>query len=164
MLALDATAGNRSMWPNKNPPCVIFLDKETRLAVPPDIFASFEQLPFRDGVFDLAFFDPPHMIDRGRPNAWFSNPKGKGGSIGTFYGSYKSRRELIISISKAAPELYRISRRLCFKWFEDRVSLMQVLSLFKPWKIIYKVNPRPRMGRRSWRGSSPKTWWVTLSH
>ena len=27
-MMLDATAGNRMMWPNKNPPHVIFMDKE----------------------------------------------------------------------------------------------------------------------------------------
>ena len=163
LVVLDATAGNRSMWPNKNPPGVIFLDKEFGLSLPPDIFASFEKLPFRDDVFELSLFDPPNLIDRGFLNPWFSDPKGKGGPKGTFYGSYKSRRDLIISIIKAAPELYRVSRRLCFKWFEDRVSLMQVLSLFRPWRMIYKVNPRSRMGRRAWRKFSKKTWWVTFS-
>lgn len=162
MVILDATAGNRMIWPNKNPPGVIFMDIETGLERPPDIFASFHHLPFRDDAFSLAIFDPPNLIKTSSSNAWYQNPGSMGGSGGTWYGFYKSRRDLIISIVKAVPELYRVAERLCFKWYESRVSLWQVLGLFRPWKIIYKVNPRSRMGRRGYRGYSKRTWWVTL--
>ena len=150
------------MWPNKNPPGVIFMDIQIRLKRPPDVFASYHHIPFRDDIFTVAIFDPPHLIDRGSPNPWFRNPESTGGPAGTWYGSHRSRRDLIISIVKATPELYRVAKRLCFKWFEDRVSLWQVLPLLRPWKVIYKVNPRPRMGRRAWRRYSKKNWWVTL--
>ena len=59
-LILDVTAGNRQMWNNKNQENVVFLDKETRLKIPPDIFGVWEKLPFRNHTFASIVFDPPH--------------------------------------------------------------------------------------------------------
>ena len=159
---LDATAGNRLIWPNKNPPLTVFMDKETQLIRPPDIFAVWQKLPFRDDIFDCVIFDPPHMIIRGKFNPWYSDPKSKGGRKGSWYGYFSSRTELLTSIYEAAQEFYRVSKRLCFKWYEDRFTLWQILPLFKPWKEVSRFKPHPRMGRRAWRKSSSKTWWVTF--
>lgn len=65
-LMLDATADNRAMWRNKEPPAVIFLDRELRLARPPTVFADNRYCPFRDGVFDCVIYDPLHLYRYGK--------------------------------------------------------------------------------------------------
>jgi len=60
---LDATAGHRMMWFNKEHPNCIYLDK--RPECEPDIVADFRDLKqFPDETFKLVVFDPPHEIDK----------------------------------------------------------------------------------------------------
>lgn len=163
MVVLDATAGNRLMWPCKNPPLTVFMDKEMELHRPPDIFAVWQYLPFRDNIFELIFFDPPNLITRGIFNPWYADPKSAGGASGSWYGFFTSKIHLTTSIVGAAKEFYRVGRRLCVKWFEDRVTVWQLLPLLRPWVEVARFNPKPRMGRRSWRHTSSKTFWIILT-
>ena len=154
---LDVTAGNRMMWPNKDNEYVIFLDKESGLLIKPDILADFRCLPFRDDVFSLSFFDPPHFFGSLPP--FMDN---KDNLHGGYYGVFKNRKDMVISIIKTQKELSRVSERLCFKWNEAMIKLFQILTCFTEWMVILKLQPKPRMGRRSYRNYSKNTWWVTF--
>jgi len=135
-MMLDATAGNRMIWPNKKPPNVIFMDKETSLYVVPHLFADFRELPFRDNVFDCVIFDPPHSCSlppwwnspRGEKNdPWANYPK----SRRSWYGKFDNKRDMFSSIHKAQKEFARVAKRLCLKWSELEVSLWKILPFFR---------------------------------
>ena len=150
---LDVTAGNRMLWPNKNPPNTIFLDKETQLKVPPDIFASWFRLPFRHDVIDCIMFDPPHAIGFSKTSI-HSNPKAIKGS---WWGYFSSRADMIRSLVKAQKEFAKISKRLLLKWNDSTVSLWNILPLFNCW---HEIN---RWEKKSGSNvSRSQTFWVTF--
>ena len=154
-MMLDATAGNRIMWnhANNDPPNVIFIDKELRLAKPPNVFADNRYCPFRDNIFDCVIYDPPHYINA---PPWFTDPTistHKVKNRPTFFGSFKSKREMMTSINKAQKEFQRLTSRLCLKWGEHDLTLWQILPFFRDWKLILKKNLSKGKGR---------TWWVTF--
>jgi len=150
-MMLDATAGNRMMWKHKNPPDTIFLDKEVRLRIPPDIFAVWENLPFRNDVFNCVIFDPPHSVKRGVNSYFNEDPKG-----GRWYGAFRNKMHFLTSMVKASSEFLRVSKRLCFKWYEGDLSLWNVLPLFSGWKKIFESYTTGRgIGRK-------RTYWVTF--
>lgn len=163
-MMLDATAANRRMWPNKNAPLTIYMDRETKLKIPPTIIADNRFCPFRDDVFNCVIYDPPYYVDRrGEDTTWmFYNPglkprKNVKGSPPSHYGLYKSKTELLSNLHRAAKEFLRISKRLCFQWGEGHWSLWQVLPLFRPWKQIYHRDWRSKGHKRR-----AKTHWVTF--
>ena len=159
-MMLDVTAGNRGIWNNKNPPNVIFLDKETRLRLPPDVFADFRFCPFRDNVFDCILFDPPFVNDIA---PWFLNPKSKSGS---FYGTPgKTKRELLILLHQAQKEFQRLSKRLCLKWGDLRISIWLILPFFKNWnvKYIYEQKSPLHTSRLKNKKSNTKTYFVKFN-
>ena len=87
------------MWKNKTPPQVVFMDKEIGLYIPPDVFAVWQYLPFRDKVFDCVLFDPPHekfsySSVHTDPKGWYEARIENGRKIGgTFWGcNVKHRR------------------------------------------------------------------------
>ena len=178
MVVLDATAGNRIMWPNKNPPLTVFMDKETRLAISPDIFADFRFCPFRNNVFDCAIFDPPFYYTLNPENWIFYNPKRKLSKysekrknpthIPTHYGCYKNKRELLINITRGQQELARVAKRLCFRWADGkgRISLWRILSCFFSWKEIYRRKWSPRKMKLSDKLRFSKrigyNYWITM--
>ena len=133
-LLLDASAGNRMMWPNKNPLNTVFMDRNILLKIPPDIFGVWEYTPFRDNVFFTTLFDPPHKFNR--TSGFWADP-----SSPNYYGAEIPRTKLITGIYYGTREFLRISQRLCFKWSDDEISLPRVLSLFpKEWKkILHKT-------------------------
>jgi len=156
---LDATAGNRVIWNNKNPPNVVFLDKEIGLGISPHIFADNRFLPFRDDVFQLSIYDPPYQWG---DKLWARNPKGKteGESNWTWYGTYNSKRELIQNLVKASRELHRVSKRMCFKWCEFALPLSNILALFTPpWNMLQKKKQNSLK-----QTSNNQTYWVTFVH
>ena len=154
---LDATAGNRVIWNCNTPPDWIFVDKEYNLGVPPDVFADNTQLPFRDDVFECALYDPPYQWG---DKLWARDPKGKtdGGSSWSWYGTYKDKRELVSNLIQGSRELYRVSKRLCFKWCDFALSVNRILSLISPpWVKIHehKHNSKKQTSKR-------QTWWITF--
>ena len=151
---LDATAGNRMIWgKNKQQQInkVIFIDKEFRLAIPPDIFADHRHLPFRDDVFNCVIYDPPFQYDS-CPPPWWNDPTNKG----RWYGFYSSRRETITMVAHAVREFLRVSKRLCLKWNDNDIPLWKILSLFRGWNEIN------RNEFYSKAGGTHKTYWVTF--
>lgn len=128
------------MWSNKTPPLTVFMDKETKLSIPPDIIADFRYSPFRDNMFECVLFDPPHYINA---PPWHRDPtltyKGSRANWGTFYGNFNSKEEMFSSIYEAQKEFQRLSKRLCLKWSEVRVSLWKILAFFRDWQEIGRI-------------------------
>lgn len=157
MVMLDATAGNRVMWKNKNPFNIIFLDREYDLGLTPDIFADNQYLPFRKNVFTCVFYDPPYQWGK---TLWSNNPKGKteGSSNWTWYGTYNNKKELLHNLLNANKEFSRVSKRLCFKWCDLKIPIRNILSIFKTyWNIVYKKKHNSKK-----QTSKNQTWWVTF--
>jgi hypothetical protein len=161
MVNLDVTAGNRAMWPNKTPPLTVFMDREIGLVVPPTVFGDWRFLPFRAGVFETVFFDPPHS--KFGLKSVHMNPKGwsvprvvEGRKIGgSWWGSLETGWFGVFF--KAQREFARVGRRLCFKWNTTSHGLDKVLTVFEAWREVYRKRHRSKMKR-----GSPDTWWVTF--
>lgn len=165
---LDAAAGNRSMWKKGDRghnPDIIFIDREYRLATPPDVFADFRYLPFRDDCFSLAIWDPPYHA-RSNPDGWrFVNPDqskkslvdGKYIKTWAHYGAYKSKRQLVINLLHGALDLFRVSHRLSLKWGEGTLSIWKVLPLLRPWREVYRYQ---RMSQGYY--TSTRLFWITF--
>ena len=75
MKILDATAGFRGIWFEKNHPLVTFLDKRSGkyyymsksgkkkcTHIKPDIVCEWKDINYPDNHFDMVVFDPPHII------------------------------------------------------------------------------------------------------
>ena len=162
-MILDVTAGNRVMWnKNRNPPNIIFIDKESDLHYPPDIVADNTNLPIRLGLkIDSIIFDPPWGVNL---PPWFLNKKpiktkSTWGKTNSYYGDFKSKREMFTYINKAQKEFQRYTRKLCFKWGERNVSVWKILPLFREWKIIQKKLHKTNMNIKS----KTDNWWITMS-
>lgn len=175
-MMLDATAGNRLMWKQQKPESIIFLDRETRLKNPPDVFADNRFCPFRDGVFDCIIYDPPFMSRRNPPQYWddpqmteYKNTRGFMAK-NAFWGVRISKAELLSSLHHAQKEFQRLSNRLCLKWNEMDWSLWKILPFFKEWTMIqkkgFKQSRDKKRGMQSYLSSSDdphcKTWWITF--
>lgn len=138
------------MWPHKNPSLTVFMDKETRLRNPPDVFGVWEYCPFRDRSFRTTMFDPPHKFNR--TVGFWADPESP-----NYYGADIRREKLVSGIYRGTREFLRISDRLCFKWCDDEISLQRILSLFpKQWREIY------RRGDDKIRAHGNTTWWLTF--
>lgn len=154
------------MWSHagKNPPNVVFMDKEKGLYVPPHIFADFRYVPFRDDVFSCIIFDPPHSCSL---PPWWDSPSGEKNdpwaktpkSRRSWYGKFENKRDMVISLHKAQKEFQRLTDRLCFKWSEMEKTFWQIASIFTGdgWKIIQQ---KPHRGK--YKVGKTKTWWVTF--
>jgi len=130
-MMLDATAGNRMMWPNKTPPLTVFMDKNIHAKIPPDVFGIWENPPFREETFETVLFDPPHKFNRS--SGFWADPKSP-----NYYGADIRREKLVSGIYHGTRAFLGIAKRLCFKWSDDEISLPRVLSLFpKEWKKIF---------------------------
>ncbi len=149
-MILDASAGARMMWKRKDHPLFVFMDKNIEAARPPDLFAVWEHLPFRDAVYTVAFLDPPHKFNRS--SGIWADPKEK-----SYYGSDIRRRKLVSGIYHGTRELLRVAKRLCLKWCDDEISLQRILSLIpREWKEIN------RWCDHKVRAHGNFTWWVTF--
>lgn len=138
------------MWKNKNPDDFIFMDKNTDAYLPPDIFAVWENLPFRDNVFETIFFDPPHKFNR--TSGFWADPKSR-----NYYGADIRRNKLITGIIKGTEEFYRVAKRLCLKWCDDEIKLHRVLScIYSEWENILEWRDNVD------RAHGNHTWWITF--
>ena len=154
------------MWKNRDVPGILFLDIQTELRVPPDIFGDAKRLPFRSGVFSTVFFDPPHEHRGPSSRSRYANPKG------TYYGQDITKPQLIRLLDMAPVEFYRVlgpEGRLCFKWSEEKITLYVVLTFFKMFKEVYRkalnLTARRRRGsgsRAHTRGGGYGSFWVTF--
>ena len=148
---LDATAGSKMMWFDKENPDVLFCDsrKESHilcdgraLSIDPDVIIDFCKMPFTDNSFKLVVFDPPHLIRAGK-NSWLAK---KYGVLG------RSWREDIASGFSECMRVLEVGGTLIFKWNESQVNLGDILALISPLQ--------PLFGHTSGRQS--KTIWMTF--
>jgi len=149
-MILDATAGNRMLWINKESDNIIYIDRQTELAVKPTLFCDNRQTPFKDKTFDTIIFDPPHDI-RGR-DGFFSHPSGesynkfykKSREIPTYYGAelFKTKIELLRYIYEAQIEFQRTLKDdglLWLKWCDMQIQLYRIISMFDNWKLLMQI-------------------------
>jgi len=118
---LDATAGYRMMWFDKNEPHTVFLD--CRPEVKPTTIGDYKDLSqFPNETFNLVVFDPQH-----RP--------GTNGATGFLksYGAPLNPETWQSEFRIAFNEFMRVLKPngiLIFKWSTYRICLQTVLSCF----------------------------------
>jgi hypothetical protein len=169
-MILDATAGNRTIWQNKDNESIIYIDMEKQLQRKPTIFADNTTTPFFDKFFSTIFYDPPH--DFGGPP--FDHKLKLSAETAefikhhpfciTYYGwdKYKNQMELIVHMYQAQKEFHRIladDGLLWFKWCEIKITLQRALVLFEDWQILMVINladPTKTWGKK-------KSFWVCLA-
>lgn len=155
-LVLDACCGSRMFWFDRSDPRAVFLDnrrerhsladKSSRggrrtLIIDPDVIGDFTRLPFSDGQFAMAVFDPPHLVRCGK-KGWQAKKYGK------LEGDW---REML---RRGFSECFRVLKpegTLIFKWNEHEVPVSQILAL---------TNERPLIGQRC--GKTAKTHWIVF--
>jgi hypothetical protein len=154
---LDATAGNRHMWKkNKHPSGVVFLDKEPNLRIPPDIIATWDNIPCDDDEYKCILFDPPHVCSL--TSMWNKNPQAiPNGSkkAPSWYGAFESRAHALEQIHGAQIEFSRVAPVICFKWNEASIPLKDVLEQFDRWDV-QTISQRKNL-------RSSKTYWAQLT-
>jgi len=168
-MILDATAGNRTLWINKESENIIYIDMETQLEVKPTIFCKNDMTPFRDKLFDTILYDPPHTW--GGTDHYHCYPrrtqeyieKWKDTAIPRYYGwdKYKSETELIMHIVKAQQEFQRILKDdglLWLKWNEMSIPLYKILSLLNGWRLMIKIHDKDP----SQTAGKHKTYWLCM--
>lgn len=87
----------------------------------PDIVSDFQALPFRAGVFDTVYFDPPHKHGYGG----FMKDQFSG------YGSYENGRKLLLLSSKELSRVLKPNGLLVTKLLSSPPSAKHHESLFE---------------------------------
>ena len=168
-MILDATAGNRTMWIEKDSENIIYIDRQTELQVKPTIFCDNTNTPFKDRTFDTIFYDPPHSW--GQKKHFYCFPRWtqeyyelyKDKATPRYYGwdIYDSRDQLVRHLYKAHEEFWRILKDdgiLWLKWNEMTMELYRVLSIFSQWSMLlrlYVKSPSQTHGKH-------QTFWLAL--
>ena len=144
---LDATAGFRGIWFDKNEEHTIYID--IRPETNPDYVMDCTKTNFPDKFFNLIVFDPPHIG---------TTPNNKGIMGKRYHGGLRTSeiRELI---KKAFKEFYRILKDdgfVLFKWNNHDQKLPKILSLIENFKPLFgqKVSVSTKHVSR--------TYWVCL--
>jgi len=155
MMMLDATAGNRMIWGDNRYQSIdqtVFMDVELKLGIPPNLFASSENLPFRSDVFECVIFDPPWGINM---PPWWTQPASKYNN--KWYGDFKSKTKMFSYIHKSQKEFQRVTDRLCLKWGERNFGLSRILPFFtKGWREVFRREIKSKK-------SKTKNYWVTFT-
>ena len=126
---IDVACGSKMFWFDKMNPDVEFCDKrvvkrheyykDRYIEVSPDTVCDFTNLPFEDGVFKLAVFDPPHLTQL-RDTSWMMLK----------YGRLDENWKKILS--DGFRECFRVLDNdgvLVFKWSEVQIPLREILPL-----------------------------------
>ncbi len=155
-MVLDACAGSRMFWFDRDDARALYVDKRFErhslpdvssaggrrlLVVEPQLRADFTALPFADSVFALVVFDPPHLVRNGK-KGWLAKKYGK---LGVDW-----REDLTLGFA----ECFRVLRplgTLVFKWNEHEIPLSQILPL---------TTAKPLIGNRG--GRALKSHWLVF--
>jgi hypothetical protein len=112
------------MWFNKEYEDAVYID--LRSEVKPDIVCSTEKLPFKDNVFNLIVFDPPHT--------------NMSGNLAKDYGKFTTR-EIRFLVIWGSRECFRVLKKGCFmifKWNTHDIMLQKALSMIhSEFKILF---------------------------
>jgi len=173
-MILDATAGNRSIWKQKNSENIIYIDIEKELDVKPTLYADNTQTPFGDFTFDTIFYDPPHDYAKVTGQASFPNKNALNeyreahgwttrGMMYYGHEKYLTKSALIKHLYKAEKEFSRILKSdglLWVKWNECRLELGTLLIIFKENWVellrLYVNSPTQTLGIH-------QTYWVSFT-
>lgn len=142
------------MWFDRDNSRCLFFDKRKEIhemkhndsprspiVIDPNIQGDFTVLPFRDGVFSLVVFDPPHVI---RQEAR--------GNVTKFYGVLNGEwREMIRSGFSECFRVLATGGVMIFKWTETQIPLREILTL---------TPEKPLFGHKS--GAKARTHWCTF--
>jgi len=145
MKILDATAGFRGIWYQKNLPFVTFMDKREgkfnavtpnmklknrrSWEIKPDVVSEWKDAPFPDDYFDMVIFDPPHLIWKNERTP---------GALDIKY-SYLKKDNYKQVLKNAFEQLFRVLKPNGFfvlKWCDANVSVNEILKLC-PYKPLY---------------------------
>ena len=117
MRILDATAGNRAIWHDKQYRDTTYFDVRDGFRFP-TVKGDIRKTSFPDGRFDLIVFDPPHMT---------CGPKSQ---MAARYGHYLTQ-EIRDLVRDAFAEFHRIlapNGLVAFKWNSHDTSLDAILA------------------------------------
>jgi len=153
MRILEATAGGRSYWNDKEHPETVFMDMRVEpdgdflvqgydqdnpnikkvgyYTVLPHLQADFRNLPFPDRTFDLVVFDPPHLVTN-------NGMKKLDGIIKRKYGCLHAET-WPRDIHDAFVELFRVMAdhaTLTFKFCDYHIGFEEILSVI-PQEPLY---------------------------
>jgi len=147
---LDVCCGGRMFYFDKHDSRVLFCDKrkiKTTLCdgrmfeINPDLQCDFTNLPFKDEIFPVVIFDPPHLrSNKETPTGWQQIK----------YGSLPN--DWRDTLKKGFAECFRVLRpygTLIFKWNETDIKLNKILEL---------TDQKPVLGHKS--GKQNNTHWV----
>jgi len=153
---LDATTGGKHMWHNaaKELDGVLYADRrrvETLEHQPgwscnPSVLCDTRRLPFKDGVFDLVAYDPPHRVtDDGMHQL--------SGVIEQKYGALRAETWQS-DLRQSFNELFRVlddGGTLTFKWADTMKSHDEVLVV---------LDQQPLYGVTTEKKRALTKWWV----
>lgn len=144
MKILDATAGNRAMWFDKQNPIATFID--IRPEVKPDMVMDCTNTTFEDKTFDLIVFDPPHV------NC------GSNSHMAKTYGHFTTAeiRELIRDAFIEFKRILKDDGFVIFKWNDHDQRLSKVLSLIWDFEPLFAQKTAYKTKHAS------STYWLCL--
>ena len=119
---------------------------DIREEVSPAVVADSKALPFREGVFDVVVWDPPHVVN------------GPESRMAEYYGAQRAE-DIRKMIKGTAVELYRVTTPdavLALKWNDHDVKLERILKLMEGFEPLFGHRVASRMKHRS------STYWVML--
>ena len=96
---IDMTWGRGMFWRDNTSVAVTGVDIRPHGA--PSLVADFRRLPFADGSFDVAVFDPPYLTDVARHGT---------SKMARRFGSYATLDDLQAAVQAGAREAWRVSR------------------------------------------------------
>jgi hypothetical protein len=132
-LILDACCGGRMFWYDKNNADTLFMDIREmekgafqnnwnpNWCVSPDFVADFRKMPFKDKVFKMVVFDPPHLTSGSEKSV-----------INKKYGLL-NKQTWKEDIVKGIVECYRVLEDygvLIFKWNEANIKAKDLIRSF----------------------------------
>ena len=142
MKILDATAGYRGIWYQKNHPFVTWMDarkgkftsyynpkNQRTYDVNPDVVTTWDNMPFSDNEFDMIVFDPPHIVKK---------PSESKCRMEIQYTSL-DKNNWQKTLQDGFKHLFRVLKPcgiLVLKWCETDIKIMDVIKL-SPYQPLF---------------------------
>lgn len=140
---LDMTYGSGKFWTPYTPWRVTGIDLNPERAR--DVCADFTRLPFADGAFDVAIFDPPYLIGCSKQET---------SRMGNRFAFFRTKDDLRDVVCRGAAEAWRVGRigAICkVQNYEHHgmvrmTDWMQSVVSEPPYGEVHVVNPAKMMG------------------